>query len=89
MCSSAESHSRSGKALRLADNKVGELSSWDFEKLIEELGEIEGIDMAPLGFAFDALGSREFDDAAELDLEAFSEEAFEYECPHCGFKFNE
>lgn len=38
------------KAFRLADNKVAELASWDFELLSEELLQIENIDMELFGF---------------------------------------
>ena len=38
------------KAYRLADNKVAEAATWDFEKLDLELEEIE-IDMKPFGFS--------------------------------------
>ena len=38
------------KAFRLADNRTAEFAAWDFEKLAEELGEIEEIDMAQFGF---------------------------------------
>lgn len=38
------------KAYRLADNKVGELSTWDIEKLESELKGITEINMAELGF---------------------------------------
>lgn len=41
------------KAFRLADNKVGELAGWDFEKLDLELEELD-FDMTPFGFEFDA-----------------------------------
>lgn len=37
------------RAFRLADNKTGELASWDLEKLKEELSGIN-IDMAQFGF---------------------------------------
>lgn len=37
------------KALRLADNKVGELASWDMAKLDEELAQID-MDMEQFGF---------------------------------------
>ena len=37
------------KAFRLADNKVGELADWDFDKLEEELKGLN-IDMAQFGF---------------------------------------
>lgn len=38
------------KAFRLADNKVGEAATWDFDKLAAELEEIDGIDMEQFGF---------------------------------------
>ena len=38
------------KAFRLADNKVGEHSRWDFEKLEVELSEIIDLDMEDFGF---------------------------------------
>lgn len=41
------------KAFRLADNKVGELTEWDFAKLEAELEEIENIDMTEFSFNFD------------------------------------
>ena len=37
------------KAFRLADNKVGEIATWDPEKLDIELGDIE-LDMSGFGF---------------------------------------
>jgi ParB-like chromosome segregation protein Spo0J len=37
------------KAFRLADNKVGELATWDFNKLEEELAELD-MDMSAFGF---------------------------------------
>ena len=33
------------KAFRLADNKVGELATWDFAKLEEELTELDSLDL--------------------------------------------
>lgn len=38
------------KAFRLADNRVGELATWDFEKLDIELEALQDIDMVSLGF---------------------------------------
>ena len=37
-------------AFRLADNKVGEFSTWDTDKLLEELAKLEEFDMGKLGF---------------------------------------
>lgn len=43
------------KAFRLADNKVGELASWDFAKLDAEMEQLQemGFDMAAFGFESD------------------------------------
>ena len=41
------------KALRLADNKVGELAEWDEALLNIELDEILDLDMTDFGFDFD------------------------------------
>lgn len=38
------------KAFRLADNKVGEIATWDIEKLKLELENIDGLDMSLFGF---------------------------------------
>ena len=74
-------------AFRLADNKVSELSSWDFAMLADELDEIE-MDMEQFGFrSEEEVGS--ISCGGELDLEDFSDERFEYCCPECGFMFNE
>ena len=89
------------KAFRLADNKVQELSSWDFSLLMDELTDIDGIDMEQFGFAYGeeeelhnhrkTEGSRtsNLDDGFEIDIDSFDEEEFACECPECGFRFNE
>ena len=41
------------KALRLADNKVGELAEWDEALLNIELDELLDFDMSDFGFDFD------------------------------------
>lgn len=50
------------KAFRLADNKVGEIATWDFPRLEMEMQEIE-MDMTPFGF--DAFESDERFSASE------------------------
>ena len=48
------------KAFRLADNKVSELASWDFDKLEEELTELDALDLDfnMSDFGFDDLENR-------------------------------
>lgn len=41
------------KAFRLADNKTGELATWDFEKLEKELAELTAFDVDMSAFGFD------------------------------------
>lgn len=38
------------KAFRIADNKVSEYATWDFDKLLQELEGIEELDMSMFGF---------------------------------------
>lgn len=76
------------KAFRLADNKVGELADWDFEKLDLELEELD-FDMTPFGF--DEVGeasANDIDERGEISTDDFNDGEFECTCPRCGFKFN-
>ena len=79
------------KAFRLADNKVGELADWDFEKLDLELEELD-FDMTPFGF--DEVGevgeasANDIDGGGEISTDDFNDGEFECTCPRCGFKFN-
>ncbi len=52
------------RAFRLADNKVGEFSTWDEEKLMQELDILSDIDMSLYGFDFpeDDEEEEEYDD---------------------------
>ena len=83
------------KQYRIVDNKTGELSSWDYEKLIMELNEISEVDMSVFEFGkFDeemppADLETGLSEGKELDLDAFGNETFANECPYCGFKWNE
>lgn len=45
-------------AYRLADNRVGEIATWDEEKLFEELNSLadEGFDLEGLGFTAEEMG---------------------------------
>lgn len=67
------------KAFRIADNKTGEFSEWDFELLEIEMEGIE-MDMTQFGFEYfspdDGLEDFEdFEDVAEREPRT---------CPHCG-----
>ena len=51
------------KAFRLADNKIAEMSGWDFEKLDEELDELKiDFDEDMADFGFDAGGEEDEED---------------------------
>ena len=71
------------KAFRLADNKVGELAEWDFEKLDLELEELN-FDMTPFGFDEVSEVSRE----APEDFKEFDEDIpVKNKCPKCGYEW--
>lgn len=64
------------KALRIADNKVGELATWDDELLEKEIAEIMDLDMSEFGFSdeyLDNIVERE-NTGSNLDSEQESEE---------------
>lgn len=79
------------KAFRLADNKVGELATWDLDKLNLELEDLD-IDMSDFGFEelnFDEEDeTQNITDNRELDLDNYEDDKFNVECPKCGFHFN-
>lgn len=66
------------KAYALAHNKTAELSEWDFDKLKEELENLNDIDMSQFGFEYfgfedlDKVKEDDFDVDAELEKPAFS-----------------
>lgn len=75
------------KAFRLADNKVSEFSQWDYEKLNKELIGLD--DDSWVASLFKKLEEKTAEyESKEMNLEDFGDEAFQYECPCCGFKFN-
>lgn len=72
------------KAFRLADNKVAEFSSWDYEKLEEELTNIVNIDMSAFDFEKPKFDDINWNEIPDLD-EAYEEPQKEMLCcPHCG-----
>lgn len=77
------------KAFRLADNKVGEFSSWDFGKLEQELDGIDDEYFDELFGRIKVTDEKTPDDVdPEIDISAYDDEEFEYECSFCGFRFN-
>ena len=78
------------KAFRLADNKVAELASWDYQKLDEELAfiadlssEVFDVDMEEFGFA--DLPVVDWDRVDDLTEENYKEPATtKLKCPKCG-----
>jgi len=72
------------KAFRLADNKVGEKSSWNFELLDEELNELEnlGIDMTDFDFENLKIDWAGVDEISESNYE--KPESEKLRCPLCG-----
>lgn len=77
------------KAFRLVDNKTGELTGWDFEKLDLELEELESFDVDMSEFGFDV--STEEVDTGAFFTEAESAQKSEkggkshtITCPECG-----
>jgi site-specific DNA-methyltransferase (adenine-specific) len=57
-------------AFRLADNKVGELATWDLDTLKVELDNIGEIDMSEFGFSLDGIG----EEPQEVQEDDFYEE---------------
>ena len=82
------------KAYRIADNKVGEASLWDYDLLSIELEGIKDIDMDLFGTWADfpdyegepMKPTSAARDSEEIDTAEFSK--FQCECPRCHFKFN-
>ena len=90
------------KALRLADNKVGELAEWDEALLNIELDELLDFDMSDFGFDFeDEAGGatsgeeqgnsqKEYQNTStEISVDDYADENFQHECPRCKFRFND
>lgn len=55
------------KAYRIADNKVGELASWDDELLAQELEEITDFDMSEFG-EFEEIKEEKESETKEIDI---------------------
>ena len=83
---------------RIIDNKTGELATWDYAKLIGELSDIQAVDMDAFEFgSFEGAADPDdreikksnLDEGIEIDLSEFDDDVFAFECPYCGFKWNE
>ena len=75
------------RAFRLADNKVGELATWDLDTLQVELDNIGEIDLSDMGFDLTL-----HDEYTEPDIEDFSNSTAggkveTCHCPKCGFEW--
>lgn len=69
------------KAFRLADNKVSEKATWDFELLDEELQDIININMEDFDFKLTDIN---WDDIEELTDATYKEpESNRLQCPMC------
>ena len=79
------------KAFRLADNKLAEMSGWDFEKLDEELDELKiDFDEDMGDFGFGETGDTNPDDFfgdADGDRGSKSPKKIKCTCPECGHEF--
>lgn len=82
---------------RIIDNKTSEISSWNIPRLIEELSGIQELDTSSFKFNFENNEAEEateeylgnLAEGVEIDIDEFGDDRFEYECPWCGFKWNE
>lgn len=71
------------KAFRLVDNKTAEYADWDYEKLEEELANID-IDLSEFGFDTSSI---DIDDFFEEPQEEKEKEPKKVICPDCGREF--
>lgn len=78
------------KAFRIADNKVSEQASWNYDLLDLELDNID-LDMSDFGFL--KINNDEdinyITENTEIDLSKYDDDKFEHTCPKCGFKFED
>ena len=73
------------KAFRLADNKVAEFASWDFELLQGELQELEGMNFDLTNLGFDApVDADKFFEEIDVSNTVDEPEKKTIKCPHCG-----
>ena len=80
------------KKYRLLDNKTGEKSEWDYDKLMQEL---DGMDFEGFDFGFDSFDFESNADEAYEENEQAPSEFKEYgedipttnKCPKCGYEW--
>ncbi len=71
------------KKYRLLDNKTNELAAWNFEKLDEELANLDFGDF-DFGFSLSQEATVENMDALFEDAPEKGKEPKKIQCPHCG-----
>ena len=70
------------KAFRLADNKVSEQASWNYDLLDLELDDINSLDMADFGFMEHTI---DWDNIDEINADNYEKpESEKLRCPLCG-----
>lgn len=77
------------RAYALADNRSGELASWEPTMLANQLLELDAVgwNTADLGFAlFNPAGDDPKNLSEEINVEDWE---YEHTCPKCGFGFND
>ena len=78
------------KAYILAHNKLTMNTGFDFNMLSLELDSIDDFDMSDFGFEIDfEKENQRISESKELDVNDFSDEKFDLECPRCGFRWND
>lgn len=86
------------KAYSLVHNKLTMNTGFDLNILSEELDSILDFDMSDFGFTTDISFEKEkekenqnqrISENKELDIDEFSDEKFDLECPRCGFRWND
>lgn len=77
------------KELRLLDNKLNE-SEWDLNLISEELADLDLSDFElDWGIDEEELSTElKINDNKEIDINEYTDNNFEIECPKCHFRFN-
>jgi site-specific DNA-methyltransferase (adenine-specific) len=70
------------RSYRLVDNKTGDLSRWDTNKLLQELDALIGFDLSAYDLSIPDFEVKE--STAETEK---SDIKYKYTCSHCGHKF--